>query len=333
MAEALWVQAAGVDYSAAEDRRLISSIFNPGIVTGLGISAGAGLSVLVGAGRAIVPDGQGGAYLCYFDAATTRGGLAANGSNSLYCVVNTTTGQATIETGATPTFPFVRLGGAVTGAAAVTSTSRGATASLVLEALTPASLTIAGILVATATGLTAPKGIRLGGAANAQMRYAARAARALTRQLIPTATFTTVLFDRLDHEANDYGGTSVNLSGANQGLFVAPVAGTYQVSGEAHFVNQVGASNTRRQMRIVGRTSAGVARWIKYGSMRPAGDNWDHVWADGTLDMLAGQTVEFQVYHDEDHSVYLSDNAATPTPGSMGGGDLSYGMMTLLATD
>jgi hypothetical protein len=164
-------------------------------------------------------------------------------------------------------------------------------------------------------------------------RYAVRASRALTRQLIPASTWTTILFDRIDHEVNDFGGTSVNITGANQGLFVGPVPGSYQVSSQAHFVNQVGAANTRRQMRMVNRNTAGAIRWIKYGTMRSAGDNFDHVQFDGTVDVQAGQTVELQVYHDENHSVYLSDNATTPGTGSMATGDQSYASMTLLTAD
>jgi hypothetical protein len=171
------------------------------------------------------------------------------------------------------------------------------------------------------------------GPAGSPTRYAVRAARALARQLIPASTWTPIQFDRIDHEVNDFGGTSVDISGANQGLFTAPIAGTYQVSAQAHFVNQAGAANTRREMRMVNRDGTGAVRWVKYGTTRSAGDNFDHVQFDGTVDMRAGQTVELQVYQDENHSVYLSDNATTPSTGSMATGDMTYGSMTLLVAD
>lgn len=183
-----------------------------------------------------------------------------------------------------------------------------------------------------ATSFTA-NDITLASRGSQDARFAVRAGRAKTRQLIPASTWTTIQFDAVHHETNDFGGLSVNVGTTDQGLFVAPVAGTYQVSGRAHFVNQVGTANTRRQMRAINRTAGGTTRWVAYDSMRSAGDNWDHVKFDGTFDMLAGQTVELQVWHDETHSVYLSDNATTPTVGSMAGGDMSYGMMTLLAKD
>jgi hypothetical protein len=38
MAEALWLQLAGVDYAASEDRRAISALSSPGVASGLVIA-------------------------------------------------------------------------------------------------------------------------------------------------------------------------------------------------------------------------------------------------------------------------------------------------------
>lgn len=123
MAEALWVQAAGVDYSAAEDRRLISSIWTPGVLYGLKVSAGAGLSAVVSPGRCVISDGVGGCYLAQFDTATTVSSLSASATNTLYVTVDPTTAQATIVKGAAPTSPYLQIGGATTSTTAVTGVS------------------------------------------------------------------------------------------------------------------------------------------------------------------------------------------------------------------
>src|SRR4051794_3953138 len=100
--EALWGTGVGVSYSADEDRRLISSIWNPGVITGVAITAGTGVAASVSSGLAVVSDGQGGAFLAYFDAATTVSGLTASTSNSLYVTVDPTTFLATIVKGSAP---------------------------------------------------------------------------------------------------------------------------------------------------------------------------------------------------------------------------------------
>lgn len=78
MGEALWSQNAGVQYSAAEDRRLIGAIWNTGgVLNGLTVTPGTGRTINVSAGRCVVPDGDGGSYLVSFDSVTNSVAVAA----------------------------------------------------------------------------------------------------------------------------------------------------------------------------------------------------------------------------------------------------------------
>lgn len=127
MAEALWTQLSGVDYSAAEDRRLITAVYNPGVINGLTITAGSGLAVSVSAGRAVVSDGLGGGYLCYFDAATTVSSLPASSTANIYVSVHPTTGQALLTAATTPPTDSLSIGSVTTSVGAVTSVSNART--------------------------------------------------------------------------------------------------------------------------------------------------------------------------------------------------------------
>lgn len=120
MAEALWSQNSGVEYSASEDRRLINAIWlgSTGVLDGLQVGAGVGRTINVSSGRAVVPDGAGGAYLAYFDATTSNVSIAANTgaarTDGVYVVVDDPgSGSATIVvvTADTPvpTKPYVKL--------------------------------------------------------------------------------------------------------------------------------------------------------------------------------------------------------------------------------
>jgi hypothetical protein len=118
MAEALWSSNVGVDFTDDEDRRLIGAIWTqPGVIDGLSVSPGTGRSVSVSAGRAVVPDGSGGAYLCYFDAATLNIAVSANAGatriDGVFVTVNDPgNGQAvlTITAGnSAPATPYLRI--------------------------------------------------------------------------------------------------------------------------------------------------------------------------------------------------------------------------------
>lgn len=93
MPEALWSQNSGVEYSAAEDRRLIGAIWSvAGVLNGLTVTPGTGRTVSISAGRAVVPDGDGGSYFCYFDSITSNLAIAANvgavRTDGIYIVVD-----------------------------------------------------------------------------------------------------------------------------------------------------------------------------------------------------------------------------------------------------
>lgn len=93
MGEALWSQNAGVDYSAAEDRRLIGAIWSTyGVLNGLTVTPGTGRNVSVSPGRAVVGDGDNGAYLVSFDSVTNPVAISANTgatrTDGIYIVVD-----------------------------------------------------------------------------------------------------------------------------------------------------------------------------------------------------------------------------------------------------
>lgn len=119
MAEALWSANSGVDFSAEEDRRLIGAIWpQTGVLDGLTVTPGTGRAVSISSGRCVIPDGEGGSYLAYFDSATTNLAIAANvgaaRTDGIYVTVDDPgTGEATVVavTGNTPvpTDPYVLL--------------------------------------------------------------------------------------------------------------------------------------------------------------------------------------------------------------------------------
>ena len=329
MAEALWIQAADVSYSAAEDRRLISAMYTAGVIDGLTITAGVGLNATVSAGRCIVPDGTGGSYLCYFDTATTVP-VSASATNTLMVLVNTTTGQATI--GTTAVGSRLVLGTATTSSTGVTATARTAANADVptaasakyiptgggrlTGALSGPRFTTASFDV-TDTYVNAPNGVRLGGA-NPTARHYARAFRNTT-QAIPTAEWTPLAFDTVSRQATDYG-----IAPIGQGpIFYAGPPGSYLFSGSAMF-----ASNTTgaRRSRIARYSSLGVVTWVKHCAWRQGSES-PHVWFDGMLDVTAaGDYFRFEVYQNSGVSLNVNH-------GGFVNGDIAYGSMRLIQAD
>jgi hypothetical protein len=119
LAEALWVQASGVEYNATEDRRLIAAIWpGGGTLTGLNVTPGTGRSVNVSAGKAVVPDLDGaGSYLAYFDATTSGVAVDINAggtrTDGVYVVIDDPgSGEATIDVvpnDTPPSDPYVKI--------------------------------------------------------------------------------------------------------------------------------------------------------------------------------------------------------------------------------
>lgn len=350
--DALWIQAAGVDYSAAEDRHLISAMYNPGVISGGVISAGSGLAAVVSAGRFIVDDGAGGAYHAQTTTTTTVSSLTASSVNNLYVVVDPTgaTAPTIVRSGTTPTSPSLLLGSAVTSTAAVTSVNNTAARAEVptvvgrylpltggtltgTTGLAASRLVVSGSFDASANlSPSAPLGVRLGKPTNPTARASVRGALT-TRQLVAASTWTKIQFDSIAHAASDYALSPLMdvSTTTTQGRFLIPVDGDYHFSGSAHFVNQVGAGNTRRLSRIMCYDAAGTVRWWRWCTQRAAGGNEDSVTFDAMMDCQVGQWVEFHVYHDENHSVYLSANDGST--GSLAGGDRTHGAMRLIQAD
>lgn len=133
MPEALWSANSGVDFSAAEDRRLLSAIWTTsGVLDNMTVSPGTGRTVNISAGRALIPDGAGGNYLAYFDAATTGLAIAANAgatrTDGIYVVVDDPgTGVASFVavTGTTPvpTDPYLLIAHVTVGTGATSFTT------------------------------------------------------------------------------------------------------------------------------------------------------------------------------------------------------------------
>jgi hypothetical protein len=309
MAEALWFQGAGVGYSADEDRRLIGAIWNAGIITGGVVSAGTGLAASVSAGLYVVSDGTGGAYLCYFDVATTVSGLTASTPNTLYVTISTTTGQATIVRAATaPAGPNLRIGTATTNATGVTGVTQGAAATFRQQTLTATSLSISGLLTVNSAGVNAPKGVRLGGA-NPTARAYSKAYRA-TDQSIPTGTtsadWQAVQYDAAVRDVNDYGTAPVHTS---TGRFTAPVAGTYHCTGRATF-NAAATNVGLRQSRIAVFSSTDTLLQSVLCDLKDStGTGGNRVSWDCIVDMPVGAYVQFQVSHGQGTSLALAGEA------------------------
>ena len=347
MAEALWSQIAGVDYSAAEDRRLISAIYTNGVINGLGLSAGAGLALVVSAGRAVVPDGTGGAYLCYFDSSTTIPSLPASSTVQVWVTVNTTNGQATLGAGTSlPTTPYITIGSAVTSASAVTTVNNVRTLAASPAGVTPTqylpitggSLTGSAVLNATrlttpafdatASFLRAPRGVMFGAASGATMRHGCRVYRT-GDAAVPNATWQGLRFDSTDRTVSDYGtATSAFPAGGapttDGTRFIAPVAGDYAISGNTFF--DPNATGTRRA-RIRVFTNTGAQAWAWNGPVYPGAIN-RLVTYDTTLHAGgAGWYFVVEVYQD------CGGLLAIETGGALSAGTNSWASFRLIQAD
>jgi hypothetical protein len=150
--EALWSQNVGVEYSAAEDRRLIGAIWGQGshgVLNGLTVTPGTGRTVNISAGRAVVSDGtgtSGGAYLVYFDSVTTNLAIAANAgaprTDGIYLTVddpgdgNADIIAVTSDT-PTPTDHYVKLATVLVGTGATSFVQANINNAVRFEALDP----------------------------------------------------------------------------------------------------------------------------------------------------------------------------------------------------
>lgn len=311
MAEALWVQQAGVDYSATEDRRLISALSSVGVVNGLVISAGAGLQVSVSAGTAIVDDGAAGAYVAYTTTATTLT-LPASATTNIYITVNTTTAVVTVTSGSTPAGPYLAIGSATTNGTVVTtipnagiSLSRALppnaqgsylklTGGTVSGATTfTAPMTANGLITANG-GINAPDGVRLGGASPTARHYIA---------ITDTSTVTTTI-NRFATSTDFSVRESIQWNTASVGTtdyatnpfnpatpydFKAGVAGYYALSG---YVNTTGATSATRRILFTVMTGTDITLETYAGATKD-----DVVTFSGVVPLAVGQSVRVRLAH------------------------------------
>jgi hypothetical protein len=271
MTDALWVQASGVSYTAEEDRKLINAIFTDGVVRGLELSNGGGLNVNIAAGAATIADGDGGSYLAVLDS-TTSALVSANTTASVYMQVNETTGVVSLTAGSTPTNPYITIGSATTNASAITSVSYSARATAAFRAsgsssasyvsrsgdVMTGSLTAptligygSGTFMASSAGVYAQQGIRVGSQSYTTKRAFLEAMQT-TVQSVPANIWTTINFNAVTRETNDYGTPYANSSTAPLGSYWRmPVAGMYSISGLVGFITYP-SSSTSLLVRVTG---------------------------------------------------------------------------------
>lgn len=278
MAEALWVQASGVSYSAQEDRQLIHAIFTDGVISGLVLLTGSGLNVNVSAGLAAISDSSGyGSYLGVLDA-TTPVAVTANTTSTIYLTVNPTTGQCTLASGSAPSNPYLTLGSATAGPSTVTSVTgassrtksffrSGGGSEFILKAGDSDIGTLNNVQSLSVLGaayfesfLTGYYGIRLGGASGYLKRANARVTGGA--QNLPASTLTPITFGTIQRNISDYS-SSLNpaiISGGFPDRFYAPVSGVYELSGSVGFTSTVTTGVVYTQIGIYD-SSGSVVRY------------------------------------------------------------------------
>jgi hypothetical protein len=312
MAEALWLQLAGVDYAASEDRRAISALSSPGVASGLVIAAGAGLSATVTVGVAIIDDGAGGAYVGYTTGTTTLTPLPASATTNVYIQVNTTTAEVTVVSGSVPSFPYLQLGSVVTsptGVSTVTNTTTKATPPGVVGQFLPITGgTLTGQLAGprfVVSGLfgvggvdtvpNAPKGVRLGTSAAFARCHSRAWMTDGSVQNIATSTWTTVNMAVAAQNLSAYGAAPYNVT---SNRFTCPVSGMYLVTGTVLFSDPGGANIGDRHAAITRRNSAGAVVWIQQGSI-VSGTTVRFATVTSLMDANAGDTLELQAYQNQ----------------------------------
>lgn len=317
MAEALWVQTLGVDYSAAEDRRLIWTMATPGISRGLQIQTVSGLQVKVTSGAAVIDAGDSTGYVGYMTGDTTLT-LPANQTSAvnIYITVDPTTAATTIVQGSSPANPSLNLGNVTTGASSVgviTQTTARAvppglsgtvlpiTGGTLTGALTAPSLAVSGQFVANSSGVSAPHGVFLGGATTPTARHYARVSRTTSFTGVVTNTWTSITFGTNDvTPVSDYGVTAHSTSTNSQRL-ICGAAGDYALGGSATFAQPGNNIGTRRS-RVVHYNSAGTAVHIAVCSTVDVTTNVStYLAVNWNCNMYAAKNdwFEFQVWHNQ----------------------------------
>lgn len=318
MPEALWLQVAGVDYSAAEDRRLIKALSTAGVVEGLVITATSGTGISVSAGTAIIDTGTGEGYVAYTTAATTLT-LPVSSTTNVFIKVDTATALVTVGQGTLPTAgTYLLLATVATNASTVTSTlpltptTRALpvnvsgqylklSGGVVTGEVQATSLHVPNIIQANATLNTVnmPKGARLGGSA-AMSRCFARA-HMEAAHTITSGVWTTLNMTAAVNNYGYQGGTAPYNTTTNR--FTCPVAGVYAVMGNCYFADPAGTNAGRRIAGVMLRR-ANADYWFHQGPQNP-GDTTRLAGVNAMMDCLAGDTLEMRAYQDQGTSVQV----------------------------
>lgn len=282
--DALWVGGAGVSYTDVEDRKLIHAIFSDGRVEGLELSVGAGLSVTVAKGAAVIRDSTStGSYLVVLDAATSCAVPANSANTAIYLTVDPTTAQPAVVAGpSVPTRPYFVLGSVTTAASTVTSTTfanrvlsdftpaigrylkrAGDTVSGPLTLTSGASISQSGSFTLDNSGLQTDKGIKYGDAVYATRRAYSRHERTVS-QNIRSGVWTALDYDETAiRVANDYSATDADFFRTN--VWTVPVSGYYSITGRASWQNlgnAVAQGSRQSSVAILSATTGAVLRRI-----------------------------------------------------------------------
>jgi hypothetical protein len=332
MADGLWVQAAGVEYTAAEDRRLIRALSKAGVVNGLVITATSGTGISVSAGTAIIDAGNGEGYVAYTTAPTTLT-LPVSSTTNVYISVNTTTAAVTVTQGSAPAAgTYLLLASVVTSGSGITSTmpitpstralpenADGTflklTGGVVTGEVQATSLHVPNILQANATlgDVNAPKGVRLGSSRPLSRCYARVYMEAA--QNVANGTWTTINMTNASYNYGYQGGAAPFSTSTNR--FTCPVTGVYTVMGNLYFSNPSGANTGRRIAAVVRRNSAGSIVWMHQGAQGD-GSVTSLAGVTALLDCSAGDTLEIQAYQSQGSTVQVTNGTFAGATESVG---------------
>lgn len=324
---------AGTQTDPTEFRRLLSRQFTPGVISGMVLTAGTGLTLTVSGGNVAVGDSNSITFLP-FSATTSLTGLAPNATTTVYATYRTTGDlQAYLTTSLPSGTPYEVVGTAVTNATGVVSVDNGnyaATTSGKRHRSEPPTLvgqyhstqaqinatrgiTVPGVLqAAPGDAAVAPLGVRFGGAAQPTKRYYVRASLT-TAVPVESNVWTSIPynFDQVIRSDYDYPKPIHNASGTTaerRRLYAGP-PGTYQVSGFAQFEDPDTPRAGWRSSRLVIYSATGELIWIQPCDSHQAVDGTNRVWFNATLDMAQGQWVELQTYQSNAEWVDLLPNS------------------------
>jgi hypothetical protein len=326
---------AGTQTDPAEYRRLLSREFTPGVISGMVLSAGSGLTLSVSAGNVAVGDANAVTFLP-FPAATSLQSLAPNATTTVYATYRATGDLQAFLTTSVPTgTPYEVVGTAVTNATGVVSvdnstypattsgkrhrseppTMVGQYHSTQAKITSPLGVLVPNVLDVPASGApNAPEGVRLGATTQATKRLYVRTHRSAGLS-VPNGTWTPIPWNVDQIAATDYEEfpkphTGATTSTTTQRRFYAGPTGVYTISGRAQFDEPAsGAIAGYRNSRVVRYNSAGTPIWVlTCDTHRIDTTPTSRVWFEATLDMSRGDWLEVEVYQTQGATLPLLAN-------------------------